>query len=1590
MKFLLTFLASLLGISAFGQAPVLRTPFSTNTAVVVTNIVRNTATNSSIHAGKLVPGGTLPALNGLALTNLDYVARSGSSIVSNGWNVMDDDLWTAFQIAHGSILVAATNFNVSNDGGSSSHFQVRNGGASSPLFTGNGAGLTNIPSSALQAGTLSTNYVMEFWGAVRLDGFPGDGSLWNPFDLSTQIKFDAIWPEALPTNSVLNLQPGIYQTTGSGASAVSADLMKSDQVLRGAGINQVALQIVYATNAAESGYAVIRAGDNSPGARIENLTIDCAPDGVMVTNVCVSGIVLEGSGCRVSNVRVIHWGSRVPSAESFGIIMNSVQAGPQTNNAVENCVIENGITNGTGGATLIAVIGWNTNFPGLPNHEQYGGIVRNNYVDGGSYRVQMYCNGIGAGSNPGIVEGNLIFNTTAGVYNDTVPFHTMVVRNNYFRNNTRGVDMPFATGGSAGLTNQLWDTLIIEGNVFEIGPGPTDGPSWGVSVRGLAGATNAGAVIIKDNVFQHVDASTNTVVEDNIAFATYVVNVHQMQVSDNTSKLPQLAAGHWPYEFGNVTRSYAFLNRTFDGIRVPASNIITGELIDEMPTTATSAGGWSYDAVATTYTNAYGLWIDSAGNLKGINSAYITLGSVNAQTGFAADDYDDLSNQNRTEGGSIVITRSESQGRLGLNSPNGASSINLSNSGIITIEGTIQGTGTDGGYLDMQNSGGSTTIVLNAESGEISATLFTGSGAGLTNVDGVKTYTNISELMQYGDTNQLAYITGYWGTNQWGKGKLAWEPGTAATNLGTVFSSSLGGRWRRQVEDQSVYYLEWFGVYPIDINDASTIHSSRREFTNLYSIIPDVPSTIIMPSFITAYDTAPGETNAIVIRDRTGLTIKSAEQSYGVPLSFPYVGPVMAYIGVTNGTLINIINSSFITLDGLGLSCDTPTSGVKTNFAQTAVEIDQDDSAGHTYITTGITIKNCRITTVSTNAANWTGIYLARTGPNNCENMRFLNNNVNSGGNEDPSTNNGTAIHLGPSANTFDINIEDNWFTHACTYVWAENGAYRVRRGLGNGAVVAFRFEGWCDPIALEDFRSEQDQRFLQLGFRDSSGGGGLAPVFVARNYIHTGVAENGTNGTIYVGTTCKLTMQNNRWLIDAGGTIKHYEVDPLFSPEILSIGNTYASLSVSNDFIKFISGTSIGEGYNSLGAIVTWGAGGDLLSTYDRYGGRTNLSVIKMLNTTAGQHTIQISPQDGTAAIGDWLWFTNRSIKFSYDATHFLDITQDSGGRVTLNPNATLSGSSISLLVKPSAVGGVGGYYPFAVQDENGANRLSVYNDGTVLAPVFNTSSGQINSTANASFTFNSAFGSGAGPAYVFDSTSVHTTAFKFMNGGSNLVTVLGSGNVGIGTTAPQNPLHVETSTVNSFPLRISGDTDVNGQWSGIQFGLSGFPTQYAKAAIIVRGTSGSVQPEMHFLVNGTADASNADTNDARMTILPTGNVGIGTVSPGAKLEVVGDIRASSTVIATNGFAGYRSNLLAAATITVGASPASWTNTLSPACSVQVFVDSSLGATTVGFNGSTIFGSFAGTQTVGLQPGAYITLTYVAVAPTATFTPFP
>ena len=132
-----------------------------------------------------------------------------------------------------------------------------------------------------------------------------------------------------------------------------------------------------------------------------------------------------------------------------------------------------------------------------------------------------------------------------------------------------------------------------------------------------------------------------------------------------------------------------------------------------------------------------------------------------------------------------------------------------------------------------------------------------------------------------------------------------------------------------------------------------------------------------------------------------------------------------------------------------------------------------------------------------------------------------------------------------------------------------------------------------------------------------------------------------------------------------------------------------------------------------------------------------------------------------------------------------------------------------------------------------------------------------------------------------VFDSQ-----AYQFRNsGGSSIAQInlsgnsyFNGGNVGIGTTSPENKLHLLTSTTDTTQQLLiqngsTGDAAIKFNISGDTYSL---------------GIDNSDGDKFKL------SAGNLGTND-RVVIDSSGNVGIGTTSPGAKLDVNGVIKVSN-----------------------------------------------------------------------------------------------
>lgn len=134
-----------------------------------------------------------------------------------------------------------------------------------------------------------------------------------------------------------------------------------------------------------------------------------------------------------------------------------------------------------------------------------------------------------------------------------------------------------------------------------------------------------------------------------------------------------------------------------------------------------------------------------------------------------------------------------------------------------------------------------------------------------------------------------------------------------------------------------------------------------------------------------------------------------------------------------------------------------------------------------------------------------------------------------------------------------------------------------------------------------------------------------------------------------------------------------------------------------------------------------------------------------------------------------------------------------------------------------------------------------------------------------------------------------------------ANAVTVDDAGSVGIGTSTPGDLLHVfgGSSTATSDPnARVIIEDDVNNYLQLLSPTASQTGILFGSGALPIRAG----------IIASSADALQlrAGGNSTRVTIDSTGNVGIGTVTPGQKLDVAGTAKVTGFQLGTSATAGH------------------------------------------------------------------------------------
>lgn len=138
----------------------------------------------------------------------------------------------------------------------------------------------------------------------------------------------------------------------------------------------------------------------------------------------------------------------------------------------------------------------------------------------------------------------------------------------------------------------------------------------------------------------------------------------------------------------------------------------------------------------------------------------------------------------------------------------------------------------------------------------------------------------------------------------------------------------------------------------------------------------------------------------------------------------------------------------------------------------------------------------------------------------------------------------------------------------------------------------------------------------------------------------------------------------------------------------------------------------------------------------------------------------------------------------------------------------------------------------------------------------------------------------------------------FRFQNNNGELIRIDASGNVGIGTTAPVDKLHIKGGNI-----RIDSNTTAG---QNLQFRNNGAPNALLSNTYNILGGSSSTT-DFNTYVYGDNSYSIWTNNANRLSVNGAGNVGIGTTTPAAKLDVNGTTYLRS--VALNTVFGYSGN---------------------------------------------------------------------------------
>jgi len=395
---------------------------------------------------------------------------------------------------------------------------------------------------SLQNALLLDPHAFDVWIAHRKDGIKGTGTINDPYDGSTDERFDGIMA-SLPQNVPVRVHLGPsspaepFQTKGFSLSSTGtpnaspAWQPRPGMKIVGSGKDVTFLQLkLPGTPTANNHYFAIGAPTTAPVDFLEvsDLTIDCnLPSG---SSVACGAIRVMGNHVRIQRVKCVNWGSRTTA--QCGFVVALIIADPDSGSSVvqaddariEECIaVEPSDHNNVANAVVnIFHIGGRELTDTAVTFFGRGPFIRNCFVDcdsptPASPATEFRALSMG-GCQGGIVEANQIHNTQyAGPYQQRINTREIIVRNNTFRNVVKG---PFWNlGATAGIRVEK---ILVERNTAELvaaNVAAPVGPAIGIHVKDNgASAHPYEELILRNNRIRYTDGTPGT-------FTGYAIDV---------------------------------------------------------------------------------------------------------------------------------------------------------------------------------------------------------------------------------------------------------------------------------------------------------------------------------------------------------------------------------------------------------------------------------------------------------------------------------------------------------------------------------------------------------------------------------------------------------------------------------------------------------------------------------------------------------------------------------------------------------------------------------------------------------------------------------------------------------------------------------------------------------------------------------------------------------------------------------------------------------------------------------------------------------------------------------------------------------